>query len=78
MKHQKNKNISNLIADASIHNALFINSNLKKEKLAPTVKDSINLADTALQNVFINSKVTPETKNRSSNKSQFIRYVKDH
>ena len=58
----KNKHISSLIEDASIDNELFVDSNLKKEKLAPTVKDSINLADTALQNVFINKKVTPEIK----------------
>lgn len=75
----KNKHISNLIADASIHNALFIDSNLKKEKLGPTVKDSINLADTALQNVFINSKATPETKTNLAinlNLSNMVKTIK--
>ena len=55
-------NISDYISDASIPNSLFINGNITKTKLDLSSQNSIDLADTSVQNIYINSKALPETK----------------
>jgi hypothetical protein len=75
----KNKNISDLIEDASIPNVLFINSNIPYTKLSSVnVQPSIDLANTSLQNIYVNGKSTPETKINGSinlNFSDIIRSI---
>lgn len=75
----KNKQISNLISDTTIPNALFIDANIKKAKLGATVQASINLANSALQNIYINSKVAQETKTNGAinlNLSDLVKTMK--
>lgn len=54
--------ISDFIEDSSIPNALFINNNLEKSKLEQSVQTSLALGDSAVQNIYINGKASPEAK----------------
>jgi hypothetical protein len=75
----KNKDIGTLIEDASIPNALFVNSSISKDKLESAVRGSMALADSSLQNIFINSKTTPETKTNgviNLNLSEAVKSIK--